>query len=66
MTWPIAFNPSSSLMASILPQFRGSQQSESAKDSVRYLMVRATFTLVTVFATPDTVVAVLLISVSSL
>jgi len=26
MTWPIAFNPSSSLIASILPQFLGSRQ----------------------------------------
>jgi hypothetical protein len=36
ITWPIAFNPSSSLIASILPQFRGSWHPESAKDSVRY------------------------------
>src|SRR4051812_40006927 len=31
MTWPIAFNPSSSLMASILPQFRGSRQSRKCE-----------------------------------
>jgi hypothetical protein len=29
-------NPSSSLIASILPQFRGSGNPESAKDSIRY------------------------------
>jgi hypothetical protein len=30
-TWPIAFNPSSSLMASILPQLRGSRQSRKCE-----------------------------------
>jgi hypothetical protein len=37
MTWPIAFNPSSSLIASILPLLEEAGNPESAKDSVRYL-----------------------------
>src|ERR1700729_3520687 len=36
MTGPIAFNPSSSLIASILPQLEEAGNPESAKDSVRY------------------------------
>jgi hypothetical protein len=36
MTWPIASNPSSSLIASILLSLEEAANPESAKDSVRY------------------------------
>jgi hypothetical protein len=38
MTWPIAFNPSSSLIASSFLSLEEAGNPESAKDSVRYQM----------------------------